>query len=271
MHEVVWRTGQELLLEDMMGFTYDVNKDFRDAFNASLDQHLAPSGSERYEPRPVQEVWQDRELDYRFSDEIPPELVRRIAVGRTDWDRSESRKVRWTEARERGARDLENRNIADFVSREKQNYVIDNLLGAYLPGRVQIVLYRQMIESAARDLGADEEALGTVVYIHETVHAFSHVGKDRDGRFWADLSLPISDQPDFMLVRPHEAIAQYYTYKLLARLHDEKLMKAFQSLEQASLDVYRAWRSTEHYTLENMRDVLVQYRRRAGTWPPESS
>ncbi len=128
-----------------------------------------------------------------------------------------------------------------------------------------------MIESAAQDLGVDEEALGTVVYIHETVHAFSHVGKDRDGRSWADFSLPMSDQPDFTPSLPHEAIAQYYTYKLLERLHDERLMKAFLTLEQAGLDVYRAWRSTEHYTLEDMRDVLVQYRRRAGAWPPESS
>ena len=267
MHELLWTTGQEFLLEDMMGFTYDIDKDFRDAFNTSLNQHLATSGSYKYEPRPFQEIWSERELSYKLSDEIPLELVRRIAVKRIDWDNLEPGQVRWQEAQER-AGCMENCNFADFVSKKEANYVIDNLLGVYFPAKVEIVLYRRMIEYTAKDLDIDKDALSTVVYIHETFHAYSHIGKDRDGRLWSDFSLPMSDQPDFHPSKPHEGIAQYYTYKLLEKLGDEKLMQAFLTLEQHSLDVYRVWRATEHYTLEEMRKVLVTYRKRGTEWPP---
>ena len=267
MHELLWTTGQEFLLEDMMGFTYDIDKDFRDAFNTSLNQHLATSGSYKYEPRPFQEIWRERELSYKLSDEVPPELVRRIAVKRVDWDNLHPGQVRWQEAQER-AGCMENRNFADFVSKERANYVINNLLGAYFPAKVEVVLYPRMIEYAADDLGVNKDALSTVVYIHETVHAYSHIGKDYDGRSWSDFSLPMSDQPDFHPSKPHEAIAQYYTYKLLETLGDKKLMQAFLTLEQHSIAVYRAWRATEHYTLEEMREILVNYRRRGTEWPP---
>ncbi|HHT9108912.1 MAG TPA: SIR2 family protein [Candidatus Wunengus sp. YC64] len=267
MHELLWTTGQEFLLEDMMGFTYDIDKDFRDAFNTSLNQHLATSGSYKYEPRPFQEIWRERELSYKLSDEVPPELVRRIAVKRVDWDNLQPGQVRWQEAQER-AGCMKDRNFADFVSKEEVNYAIDNLLGAYFPAKVEVVLYPRMIEYAADDMGVDKDSLSTVVYIHETVHAYSHTGKDHDGRSWSDFSLPMSDQPDFHPSKPHEAIAQYYTYKLLETLGDKKLIQAFLTLEQHSLAVYRAWRATEHYTLEEMREILVNCRRRGTEWPP---
>jgi hypothetical protein len=267
MHKLLWATGQEFLLENMIGFTYDIDKDFRDAFNTSLNQHLATSGSYKYEPRPFQEIWRERELSYKLSDEIPPELVRRIAVKRVDWDNLQPGQVRWQEAQER-ARCMEDRNFADFVSKEEANYVIDNLLGAYFPAKVEVVLYPRMIEYAADDLGVDKDTLSTVVYVHETVHAYSHIGKDRNGRSWSDFSLPMSDQPDFHPSRPHEAIAQYYTFKLIEILRDEGLKQAFLTLEQHSIDVYRAWRATERYTLEEMRNILVKYRKKGTEWPP---
>lgn len=268
MHELVWDTGQEFLLQDMMGLTYDIDQDFRNAFNASLEHHVAPTGMYKYEPRPFEEIWQDRELTYRFSDEVPPELVRRIAVNRVDWENSQPSQVRWQEAMERAGGHLENRNLDDFISAEHKNYVIDNLLGAYFPSRVEVVLYPRMISYAADTLRLDEDALSTVVYIHETVHAFSHIGRDHDGRSWSDFSLPMSDQPDFEPSRPHEAIAQYYTYKLLEFLNDGRLLQTFLTLEQNAPAVYRVWRSTESYSLEEMRKILIEYRKRASEWPP---
>jgi hypothetical protein len=268
MHEILWGTGQDFLLNNIMGLYYDIDKDFRDAFNVSLDQHLAVGGLYKYEPRPFQEVWRERELDYTFSDDMPTELMRRIAVSRVDWENSKLGEVRWEEARERAARRMENRNLADFLSKEKGNYVIDNLLGAYFPSKVEIVLYPRMIEYAAEDLGVDKDSLSTVVYIHETVHAYSHIGKDHDGRSWLDFSLPLSDQPDFQPSRPHEAIAQYYTFKLIQTLNDKKLLEAFLNLEKHCMDIYRAWRTTETYTLEDMRNILVKYRKKSTDWPP---
>jgi hypothetical protein len=268
MHEILWGTGQEYLLGDLMGFTHDIDKDYRDAFNASLDQHLSSSGYYKYEPRPFQEIWGDRELTYKLNDEVPPELVRRIAVTRTDWENSKPGAVRWEEAMKRAAERMENRKLTDFLSGEKGNYVIDNLLGAYFPSRVEVVLYPRMIEYAASDLGVDIDSLSTVVYIHETVHAYSHIGKDLDGLTWIDYSLPLSNHPDFSPSRPHEAIAQYYTYKLIETLNDDKLRKSFLTLEKNCSDVYRAWRATEHYTFEEMRNILVKYRKNGIAWPP---
>ncbi|MCK4642457.1 SIR2 family protein [bacterium] len=268
MHELLWTTGQEFLIENMMGFTYDPDKDFREAFNDSLDQHLATSGDYKYEPRPFQEIWRVRDLSYKFSNEVPPELVRRIAVKRVDWDNVQPGQVRWQEALEYAEQHIKDRNLADFISGEKRNYVIDNLLGVYFPAEVEVVLYPRMIEYVADELGMDKDALSTVIYIHETVHAYSHIGKDRDGRSWLDFSLPMSDQPDFHPSCPHESIAQYYTFKLLQTLNDGKLMETFLTLEQHCIDVYQTWRVTEHYTLEEMRNILVKYRKKEVEWPP---
>jgi hypothetical protein len=117
------------------------------------------------------------------------------------------------------------------------------------------------------DLEIDSEALCTVVYIHETVHAYSHLGRDHDGNMWSDFVLPTSDRPDFNPSLPHEAIAQYYTYKLIETLDDKKLMDAFKTLESHCSETYRAWWATSHYTLEEMRKVLVNYRHRNMKWP----
>jgi hypothetical protein len=95
------------------------------------------------------------------------------------------------------------------------------------------------------------------------------MGRDHYGRTWLDFSLPMSDQPDFEPSRPHEAISQYYTYKLLEHLKDARLLQTFLTLEQNAPEVYRAWRATESYSLEEMRKILIEYRKRATQWPPK--
>jgi hypothetical protein len=268
MHTLVKRTGQDFLLHDIMGLAYDADKDFRAAFNASLEQHRSPDKSQEYEPRPLQEIWRERELQYEVSDEAPPELVRRIATTRADWKNSQPGEVRWKEARTQAAQLIQEGDFSQWVSIDRRDYAIDNLLGAYFPSKTRIVLYRRMIENAARVLALDPQSLSTVVYIHETVHAFSHVGRDRDGRAWLDYSLPSSDLPDYEPSKPHEALAQFYTYKLLTALGTEDLLRTFLKLETHCSEVYRAWRATEHYSLEDMRQVLVNYRKKAHAWPP---
>lgn len=263
------RTGQEFLLEDIMGLRYDIDKDFRETFDRSLDAYRDPTEPGKYEPRPLQEIWRDRELTYQLLDECPPELVRRVAIRRVDWENSQSGSVRWAEAKDRAQRlFIERQNLHEYVSSERGDYVIDNLLGAYFPARSAIVLYVQMIRYAASELGLDEDALSTVVYMHETAHAFSHLGRDLSGRMWDGFALPLADVPDAQPSKPHEAIAQFYTFKLLEWLDDKRLLKAFSTLEKSSDLVYRAWRQTEHYSRETMRQVLVRYRSGGNEWPP---
>ena len=165
-----------------MGLRYDIDQDFRNVFNESLEQYRDPSEPHRYEPRPLQELWRDQELRYELAEECPPELIRRVAVRRVEWKSSQPGSVRWAEATER-ARQIfaEQERIPDYVLAQRGDYVIDNLLGADHPVQRRIVLYVQMIRYAASELGVDVDALMTVVYAHETAHAFSHLGRDLSG------------------------------------------------------------------------------------------
>ena len=67
----------------------------------------------------------------------------------------------------------------------------------------------------------------------------------------------------------HEGVAQFYTYKLIERLGDERLMHAFTVLEKNSTDVFGAWRLVENWSLEQMRQALMLLRRRGVDWPPK--
>ncbi len=262
-------TGQEFLFENLMGLHYDLDEDFRREFNRSLETYRRPGERDEYEPRLLQEVWRDRELKYLISDECPPELVRRIVTSRTDWDNSESGEVRWDESRKRAAQLLESDNMLhEYLSAERSNYVIDNLLGSYEPQSRKVSLYNRTIRLAARELGVDEDSVSTVVYVHESVHAYSHIGRDLVNRMWDGCPALVADSPEEQINQPQEAIAQYYTYKLLESLGDDRLLKTFLALEKASSPVYRAWRQTEHYSLEQMRAVLIQYRSGTSDWPP---
>lgn len=262
-------TGQEFLLEDLMGLRYDIDEDFRNTFNASLEAYRDPNEPGGYEPRPLQELWRDRELRYELVDECPPELVRRVAIQRVDWENSRPGSVGWAEAKERAQQIfVQNDGLRQYVSAQRGDYAIDNLLGAYLPARRRIILYTRMVHYAASELGVDEDALMTVVYIHETVHAFSHLGRDLSGRMWEGFSLPVADSPDEQLIKPQEAIAQFYTFKLLEWLDDKRLLEAFVALEKSADAIYRAWRQTENFSLEAMRQVLVRYRSSSADWPP---
>lgn len=267
-HGLSFETGQEFLLKDLMGLSYDIDAEFRKVFNGSLAKFRTDDEYDKYEPRSLQELWSDRDLNYSMSNDVPPELVRRIAVTRSDWDNLQPGKVRWEEALRKADDIMGDGDLTQWVSNERKDLGIDNLLGAYFPSKVQVVLYRRMIARTAKQLHLDEDALSTVVFIHETVHAFSHVGRDYDGLYWESYALPLADVPDATPSVTHEAIAQFYTFKLLENLKDERLMKTFLTLERSCSEVYRAWRATEHYSLEQMRGILVKCRKATGQWPP---
>lgn len=262
MHSLSWDTGQEFLLKEFFGLSYDIDKDFVQEFNHSLEKHRSDKKVyEKYEPRPLQELWRYRELKYQLSNEIPPEMIRRIAVFRVDWDNLQGSETRWKEAKIKAEKTFSSTTINKYFSKKERNYVLDNLLGSYQPDKYSIILYPCMIEKVANDLDIDSEALGTVAYIHLTIHAYCHIGKDLNNREWLDFSLPQHEQPIFKLSPIHETIAQYYTNKLIKKLQDDEIEKAFLEFEKSAVDVYKAWRKVENYTLEKMRSVLIKYRR----------
>lgn len=268
MHSLSWNTGQDFLLKEFLGFSYDIDKDFVKEFNHTLEKHRSNKEIyEKYEPRPLQELWRYRELKYHLSDEIQPELIRRIAVFRVDWDNLQESEIRWKEAKMKAEKLFNSASINKYFSKKEKNYVLDNLLGSYLPDKYTIKLYPHMIEKVANDLDIDSEALGTVTYIHLTIHAYCHIGKDLNGREWLDFSLPQPEQPIFKLSQVHETIAQYYTNKLIKNIQDEKIEKAFLEFEKYSVGEYKAWRKVENYTLEKMRSVLIKYRKLTTEFP----
>jgi hypothetical protein len=262
-------TGQEFFMERIMGLRYNMDEDFREEFIRNHDIYRRKSRPDEYEPRPLQELWIDLELRYEVVEDCPPELVRRIAVRWAEWENSRSGSVRWAEARNRAREVFENPGkLHKYVSAQRKDYVIDNLLGAYIPSSRRVLLYGGLIAQAAVDLDIDEDALMTIVYIHESAHAFVHLGRDLDRRMWQGFGLPDSSSVADQVSRPHEAIAQYYSFKLLVWLEDQRLLGAFSKLEACSDPIYRAWRETEHLTLEEMRYVLIRNRSTHNEWPP---
>jgi hypothetical protein len=267
MHSITWDTGHDFLLNRFLGLSYDIDKDFVTEFNSSLEKHKSKERYERYEPRPLQELWRYRELKYVLSEETPPEVIRRIAVYRVDWDNMKESDVRWKEAKLKAHKHIQNSTIKKYFSKSDKNYVLDNLLGCYSPSTFTVTLFPQIISQVADDLKVDVDALGTIAFIHLTIHAYCHGAKDLNGRDWLDFSLPQPEQPIFKLSKLHETIAQFYTFKLIDYLQDEKLKRAFLELEKHSEDTYRDWRKVENYTLEDMRTVLIKYRKMTTDFP----
>jgi hypothetical protein len=269
MHPVPQWTGQEFLLCDLMGLRYDVDEDFRREFNKSLDHYGPRPDEERYVPFHLQALWRERELGYDTVETAPPELARRIVTRWADPKRSQDADKQWEEVEAEALTSLGSIDgFRKVVSAERQDYVIDNLLGAYFPAKRRVVLYRRTLRLAASDLGIDCDALSTVVYIHETVHAFAHLGRDLSDRMWDGCVVPEVQVPEFQAARAVEGIAQFYTFKLLERVGDKRLLDAFCKLEEHSHPLYREWRKTEHYSLEAMRAVLMRLRDAETEWPP---
>ena len=263
-----FESGPELLLTDLMGLTYDPDSEFRREFRASLSSfHYIGKqyGDEpqAYEPRGLQELWRGLDLKFELSDEVPPELARRIAVTRNDWENSTKADVRWVEAKDRAQKAFSEGQLDQWISSEKQTFAVDNLLGAYFPSERRVVLYRGMIAHVAKELKLDDDPLTTVIFIHESVHAFSHLGRDLDHAYWRTFAIPLADSIDGTPSVMHGTIAQYFTFKLIERLEDKRLMATFLALEQACSEVYRAWRSRAGDSLEQMRQTLMECRRTA--------
>ena len=170
----------EFLLERMMGLSYDLDKDFREAFLAASEQYRSDRREDGYNPNFLMSLWRDRELTYKLSTDVPPELIRRIATNRSAVERFEA-EIRWQEA-QRLAESALSDGRTDFVGRDKKDYVIDNLLGACFPERSEIILYTRMIELAARDLGVEPDALQLGRTQRLVIHGYSLTNSDCEPR-----------------------------------------------------------------------------------------
>jgi hypothetical protein len=203
---------------------------------------------------------ENRELTFELSDQIPPELLRRAALDYVLGDPDDLDSV-WERARERGAEALsDERLLSRLVRGSGQNVQTTNLLGAYNPSIRLVTIYTKPIEWSARVLSVDTRASANIVFLHETVQALCHIGRDLDGRMWNDFGQPpdrdINFRPSVML----ETLAQYFSLRLLERLEDSNLMNAFERLNNVQPEEYTVWRRMRHVTIEQIRKVLLRAR-----------
>lgn len=267
----LWRPGRrlfstagiEMLARDLMGLSFDQNRDFRQEVRRLLGPVDERDDSNRGAYR-FTDLFRERELKFELSDEASPELVRRAALRQRLEDPREGREGGPWSAAEREAQHALNDDRALSALLRGPDGVFSipttNLLALYKPGSARVTLYRKLIDACARLLGLDRRALANVVFLHEMVHALSHLARDLDGRQWDEFALPSSRNPAFRPSALHETLAQFFAHRLLTRLDDPALLQAFERLGEHQPPEYQVWRRMLDAPAESVRKILMRAR-----------
>ena len=254
--------GIDLLARDLLGLSFDQDRDFRQEAGRLLAGLEGDDESDRGAYR-FSGFFQKQELKYEFSGDAPPELARRAAIRDAFKSQTSNSESIW-EAAEDDAREALNKDRALSAllrGRDSQLCIVTtNLLGNYDPASSQVTIYRKLVDWCARALGIDVRALANIVFLHETVHALCHLGRDLDGRAWAEFALPSSRNLAFRPSALHEGLAQYFSFRLIERLGDSAMMTAFERLSDHQPAEYQAWRKMRNVPVENVRKMLIRAR-----------
>ena len=127
----------------------------------------------------------------------------------------------------------------------------NDVFGCYFLRDSRIELYYVPLLVFATLRQVDAGALYAVVLAHELAHAYTHVGRDIDGRYWQS----------FGTADPYvaEGLAQYYTERFAT--HFPELEPAYRALLAAQTGPYlahTAWHP--HYAHETVRRSLIETR-----------
>lgn len=264
LRDRVCSEGIAVLARDLMGLSFDQDRDFRREVGKLLGPIDERDDSSRGAYR-FTDLFQKRELKLELTDETPPELIRRAAL----WQRLEgaqmdhSRDDPWWAAEREAERALgDDRALARLlrVPDGRATVPTTNLLALYDPSSARIGIYRKMIAGCARVLRIDRRSLANVAFLHEMVHALCHLGRDLDGRRWEEFALPSSYDPAFRPSLLHETLAQFFTHRLLTRLGDSTLLGAFERLSEHQPPEYQLWQKMLDVPAEQVRKVLLQAR-----------
>lgn len=258
--------GIEFLARDLLGLSFDQDRDFRREVGRLVvhregDDDEVDRGAYRFA-----DLFRKQELKYEFSQNAPPELVRQAAIrqafkGPTGVGmKSESI---W-DAAEREAREaLEHDKALSSLLRGRDGrpcVVTTNLLGLYDPASGLVTIYRKLVDWCARTLGIDVRTLTNIVFLHETVHALCHLGRDLDGRGWEEFALPSSHDIAFRPSSLHEGLAQYFSFRLIERLADPAMMAGFERLSDHQPAEYKVWQTMRDVPVEDVRKMLIRAR-----------
>ncbi|GIW90710.1 MAG: hypothetical protein KatS3mg109_1186 [Pirellulaceae bacterium] len=148
-----------------------------------------------------------------------------------------------------------------------------DILGAYFPGvgyrfgPPRIEIYWMAIGLFARVAGVSIEDLTVAALVHELGHAYSHVGRDIDGRVWEDSGFIGSD------LEVVEGLAQFYTEEIAEELRPRApgVLLAYEALLPFLAPPYHAhkrWkevlaeRGVANRCKETVRYTLIRARQR---------
>lgn len=261
--------GIGMLAHELMGLSFDQDRDYRREVGRVLgfvdesDDSSRSAGSRRRPGRSAfHDLFKERKLKIELSDEAPPELIRRAALRqRLEGVRQDTNP--WSAAEHEAERALCDEGALSTLVRVPENRTsvpTTNLLARYDPGSARVTLYRKAIDGCARLLGIDRRPLANVAFLHETVHAVCHLGRDLDGRRWEEFSLPSSRDPTFRPSALHETLAQFFAHRLITRLGDSVLLEAFERLSEHQPPEYQTWQRMLDVPVERVRAILLRAR-----------
>lgn len=262
-HEACY-AGLEMLARDLMGLAFDQDREFRKEAGRLLEPIHEDDGSEPGVYR-FSGLFAERELKFELSGHPPPELIRRTAIRQrlSDSPGNRERETVWSLAEREALLVLEDeQSIAALLggSDGRFNVPTSNLLARYDPRSARVTLHSKVIDACARLLKIDRRALANVAFMHETVHALTHLARDVDGRRWEEFALPSSLDPSFRPSALHETFAQFFTHRLLTRLSDSALLAAFEQLSDHQPPEYNIWRKMVGVPAESVRKLLLRAR-----------
>ncbi len=242
-----------LLARDMLGLRYDPDSTFRIEGERVLERSGwdFEKGFELNRIRgldPLASAFEHMEISFEISSGLPPLAAPQIQDGE---EKRQSVAVA--------------RLVAERIA--NRSLVTTSLLADYQPGIGRVVLYKDAISQCADKLDLKPRHVGSVVLIHETLHALMHLGRDLDGRMWTEFALPDASSPLFEPSWFHETLTQYFTYQHILRLRDPALMHAFEAMSAKSAAPYRAWERLRDLPIEDARNWLMSVRRGVGAAP----
>ncbi len=123
---------------------------------------------------------------------------------------------------------------------QKLGGISEDVLGAYFFRVPEVHLYWMVIGLVAGVLGITVESLTVVVATHELAHAYSHLGRDIDGKKWETEAFA---RADLNIV---EGIAQFYTEVVGRKLETRNpaVLPAYEKLtviQQGPYRVHEEW------------------------------
>jgi hypothetical protein len=143
---------------------------------------------------------------------------------------------------------------------QKPQILLINLLAEYDPSVCAVRVYPKLVSWVARTIATDERALGSIAFLHATVYALCHIGRDLDGRMWENFGLPPARDLDFRPSITMETFARYFSLRLLERLNDDSMTSAFERINSCQPPEYRGWERLRSVPVEEVRRLLIQAR-----------